>query len=553
MKIRNHIKLLLLIACLAYQFILVAQPGLEDKYWIYRERLLNEFMIGVGPNTGYSIPATARDTMSGSLWWTDCTIEHGQYIGVLATEYKLLSLEGKETDETVRELFYALYALNRLDYFAEDYFGGTRSLNGFFIRDDVDEDSLNMQEVLQHLNQGLPEPKITFLRSDLMAINPRDKEESLDQAILLITGLGLVTRCIPEDVMFMENNTPVPFQDFETSLNREAKNQINRIVNYIKEGDSTIVHPDTTDPNLYGIQGNQWDFIIKNPVTYENVMRGENAYLLSTGFAGAKFHFTGESSESTDTARKELALQTFLYLEDFTLPSTEDFKVINLDAMANVWPAGIQPDTSFTEYNALVLGPRSQEIDYGWIPMLHQMVFRGNNYLMSALPPDTTFYNDPKGYYEYLLNLAPAEGPFNYNDSIYPNFEWSSTSRTIHPERRGETATAFPGNYNGIDFMLFYNLYRLLFSPPVRLQEKTVIEVNIHPNPTSGKARVLIPEPLIIMKADAISLTGRKVYEIAGNATNSLTMDLGGLPPGTYVIRIFSINNHLITRKIIVQ
>ena len=132
------------------------QNNLEDKYWIYRDRLLNEFMIGIGPGTGYSIPATARDTMEGSLWWTDCTIEHGQYIGVLATEYKWLALEGEDTGETIRELYYALYALNRLDYFAEAYFGGTRSLNGFFIRDDVDEDSLNMQSVLQHLNQGLP-------------------------------------------------------------------------------------------------------------------------------------------------------------------------------------------------------------------------------------------------------------------------------------------------------------------------------------------------------------------------------------------------------------
>jgi hypothetical protein len=236
----------------------------EQKYWIYRERLNNEFMIGIGPEMGYSAPAGVRDTVSGILQWTDATMDLGQYIGVLAMEYRIQENEGLNTDETVGELFYALYALNRLDYNAEGFFMGTRSLNGFFMRDDIDEDSLKMPTVLEHLNQGLSAPKITGLESDYMDEIPRNNEESLDQAILLITGLGLVERFVPESVVHRENNNIMQFQDFETSLNLEAKNIITRIVNYMKEGDSTVVQLSPDDPNLYGIEGDAWDFIIKN-------------------------------------------------------------------------------------------------------------------------------------------------------------------------------------------------------------------------------------------------------------------------------------------------
>ena len=99
----------------------------------------------------------------------------------------------------------------------------------------------------------------------------------------------------------------------------------------------------------------------------------------------------------------------FKAFEMFIIPNDQDFKVINLNAMSNYWPDGLQEDTSNTEYNARVLGPRSQVQAYEWIPMLHQLVFGGvNNYLMSAVPPDTSFYNDPQELYAYLIDLAPT-------------------------------------------------------------------------------------------------------------------------------------------------
>jgi len=522
----------------------------EEKYWEYRERLRNDFMIGIGPEMGMSTPASVRDTVSGILQWTDATMALGEYIGVLAMEYRILEGRAVSADETIEELFYALYALNRLDYNAELFFGGTPSLNGFFMRDDIEEDSLDMDDVLEHLNQGLPESKITGLDSDYMDENPRNNEESLDQAILLITGLGLVIKCVPEEVVFMGGENIQQFQDFETSISLEAGHIIKRIVNYMKEGDNVTVQLHPGDPNLYGIQGDAWDFLIKNPVSMMEVLRGPNAFLLSKGYTSAKFHLTGFTSETSDTVSDYLTDSIFLLMEEYILPNEQDFKAINLNAMANYWPDGLQEDSTNTDYNARALGPRSKSQSYEWIPMLHQLMFEGeNNYLMSDLPPDTLFYNDPAGYYEYLLNLAPDEGPYNYGNSIYPNWEWSSTSRTIQPGRRGETTNGFPGNYDGLDYMLYYNMYTLLFSGPVSVNDPIGISFQAYPNPFKDIIHIKVQDIEGPLSYELISIDGKVIR--SGTFMNHRSINSGDIIEGMYILRISDNNNISIVRKLI--
>ncbi|HSG67740.1 MAG TPA: T9SS type A sorting domain-containing protein [Bacteroidales bacterium] len=549
----KHIILFIVAGLVPMISILAQTPELnEEKYWNYRERLRNEFMIGTGPDIGMSIPASVRDTISGILQWTDCTMALGQYIGVLASEYMILASRSEETEETIEELYYALYALNRLDYTAESFFGGSASLNEFFMRDDISEDSLDMDEVLEHLNQGLSGYKISELDSDFMDEIPENNEESLDQAILLITGLVMVRKCVPEDVEYIKENEVQAFQDFETSLSLESANIITRIVNYMKEGDTSTVQLDPGDPNLYGIEGLNWDFLIKNPVTALEVLRGANAFFLSKGFTAAKYHSTGAESPTNDTIYENIADSLFLSFENNIVGNDQDFKVINLNAMANFWPDGILPDTSNADYNARILGPRSQSQGYEWIPMLHQIIFGNeNNYLMSQVPPDTAFYNDPEGYYENLLNMAPPEGPYNYGNGNYPNWEWSSTSRTIQPGRRGELSTAFTGNYDGLDYMLYYNMYTLLFEGPLRSQEEKSMEgVNAYPNPFSNILHLQgLKEQAFF---EIFNMSGQMVMsgKLMGGTTNSISTHT--LPEGLYILSVTDHKN-VATKQMIIK
>jgi len=87
-----------------------------QKYWYYRFRLKNDFML-VGDCQGCSMPANTRNKgLQNNLYWSDGgASDLGWYIGILATEYKLLSDAGEPTDTTVMELYYALEAFNRID------------------------------------------------------------------------------------------------------------------------------------------------------------------------------------------------------------------------------------------------------------------------------------------------------------------------------------------------------------------------------------------------------------------------------------------------------
>ena len=66
-------------------------------------------------------------------------IDLGEYIAVLATEYKLLNEQNQDVTATANEPYHALNALDRLDLFWERYFNpylSTGSANGFLVRDD---------------------------------------------------------------------------------------------------------------------------------------------------------------------------------------------------------------------------------------------------------------------------------------------------------------------------------------------------------------------------------------------------------------------------------
>lgn len=101
-----------------------------EKYWYLRKRL-NERFVKVGPNPGESMPvdiyrvrAFYTDDPTSEIFKRidfggDATARHGWYIGVLATELKLLRDGGEDYSVTADELWYALNTIDRLDDVAE--------------------------------------------------------------------------------------------------------------------------------------------------------------------------------------------------------------------------------------------------------------------------------------------------------------------------------------------------------------------------------------------------------------------------------------------------
>jgi len=107
-------KILLIIVCNFFLLIFVNAQSNQlnlDKYWHYRYRLVNQFMV-VGGGKGQSLPATVRNKYgSGILDWGETPRYMGWYLGVLATEYRLLQNNGQSVERTLTELYYALRAI----------------------------------------------------------------------------------------------------------------------------------------------------------------------------------------------------------------------------------------------------------------------------------------------------------------------------------------------------------------------------------------------------------------------------------------------------------
>jgi hypothetical protein len=79
----------------------------------------------VGSDKGGSLPINERKfNKTVDIKYGDETIALGYYLGVLATEYKLLKNNNKPVLETIKEIYYALEAFNRIDYYTETYTDG---------------------------------------------------------------------------------------------------------------------------------------------------------------------------------------------------------------------------------------------------------------------------------------------------------------------------------------------------------------------------------------------------------------------------------------------
>ncbi|MEY4877106.1 MAG: hypothetical protein RL708_2255 [Bacteroidota bacterium] len=120
-----------------------------QKYWVYRERVknftYNGFCEGSGTvanrGTGSNYPSQKQISEADQPWMM------GYWIATLAMEYKLLSDHNLTTNETVKDLYFAIEAINRLDYTANVRWGCTSTtLDGFCNSDDLpDLNTLNIR------------------------------------------------------------------------------------------------------------------------------------------------------------------------------------------------------------------------------------------------------------------------------------------------------------------------------------------------------------------------------------------------------------------------
>ncbi len=468
-----------------------------NKYWWYRYRLQNDFML-IGDCQGCSIPAERRGPMwesqtSGDVlsFWADETSNLGYYIGVLATEYNLLQSSYVDVSKTKEELYYALKAVNRLDENAEYYYrlppppaanysdppvpaSDGSDLNGFFIRSDIKGDfisnTLEHPKNWEHFNSGKTSSNfvVNHCRTSLTKDNFENdlpNVESMDQVINLMIGLSLAAEYVTDSYNGMD-------------LSQEAKNITHRL----------IMHMKNSSP---------FGWVVKNPVTDDRVNLGADAWPYSYGFAQAACNIVKDPSDFF-TAIEPFAcgkyndamtvadfplfqtMKDFIYcpqgnswLNNITLfghhfegavPCSGCQELYKAEALAAIghsyyscYPNCYNPDLTINNTN-LFLSTQASSTKVEILPLLHQVLHGTGNHIS-----DNT--------YKSMLNSAPCVGPYNFGNCNYGDWEWSAPVRWRQPEERGGGCPGhesddpchsnFFGEYNGLDYMLLFNLFSM--------------------------------------------------------------------------------------------
>ncbi len=495
------------------------------KYWYYRFRLKNDF-LKVGNCQGCGIPASERyNFKTNELNWGDSPSQLAYYIGVLATEYKLLRDNNLDLTQTGYELMLALKALKRIDYTAESYFGGSNNVNGFLLRDDVPCDFL--QNNSAHFNSECTEHVSYYKNNSALQTssdycnglkpptpeNPTPEkinEFSQDHATQILFGLALVKGCINSS----DNYNGYYFL-------AEAQNLATKLVKWIQ--------------NAPGGWNKRW--IIENAVTGDPVDRGSKAYAMAFGFASAACFINGKGklcSDFHDIYTYNGAGGGFwlwkMYLF-FGVPSincsalfpkassalntcTDSYMPLTLAAIGNssytvtsIGPLLGVPNTSNAMYKAFVQ-------DFQHLPLTWAFLYGKN--LKNQLGQAGPLFQP---YIEFLLNDAPCEGPWYYADTatnnyLSPSYEWSTKSRFLHPHKRGyyPYTKKNPGEYNGLDYMLYHNLYYLNYGgsnnliTPVNLEDRIVrgvFPINLFGFQFGSKQRPALYEAINTITSDA--------------------------------------------------
>jgi len=400
-----------------------------EKYWNYRARLLGTDggvpFVFVGDQPGMSLPASARNssidcatdwdlgnnkcpspTGKGKMSWGDGTIHLSNYLGVLALEYANLKAAGKSPNATLKELSFALDALERLDLSAEVVLGYEQNKNGFFLRDDVPAEFLSSRQASSSVD--LPD----CLKSDYSCKAQRGSIDvgaytSQDQIIALLFGLSFVSKLV--------HDGPTG-----NSLSKRAQNLSYTMVKGAHESKWRIKGPGNQKV------GNRWG----------GDLRAFNSLMVD-----AVCTMTQKSKKQLFSKRRSFfigGIARGTYNWGFGFQAKRNHPMIfSLYAITGKW-------------SQKRMISRSTKNDILLYALAHCILHDGNVELLDF------------SRIKELIDLAPTDGTCFKSPDCEAPAGWRSVDRWWHPTHQDGNKYGIHMEWNGLDFMLLYNMYHYL-------------------------------------------------------------------------------------------
>jgi len=519
MKFRLNILLLLLLN-ICFLVRMKAQchqrcndPNL-DKYWHYRYRLTHYFLVQ-GMKQGCSLPAASRNAnvdqggKNGTMSWNEGAIPLAYYIATLSTEYRLLKNSGYQVggadgalNQTIRELFYALHAVFRLDSmaYANSTYTKTPGITwpgrGLMARDDVPSDFINTDQHCDDLNINIGCPTednnppysyyttcsgkvgqvgvpnsgiIEGAFSDWISASKKNQESDCSQDMYaeVLMSLAMVVREV--------DNMPVSFTDGSNTYSTYNSQQINLYSMAQDLGQAILGYMANHNWNLQDTGGNTG-------------LLGGATYPTSLPFADAAGPFWAPSSvpghiapDFRDLWQVYESIMTpslsggYFYDYDNSLPWLCAIAALSNSPSGQIthpwWSFGlpiIVRDNSAmqtvryfctNQVNLHDLVYDSFESLY-WADFYQSMgmVLNGQSVYNEALENGYDFCN-----LETALNNAPCDGTYGHNDIENADEGWGAERRFVdsYPNQYGQGG-ADKGNFNGLDYMLLFNFQNLI-------------------------------------------------------------------------------------------
>lgn len=467
------------------------------RYWYYRARMINDFMK-IGKEQGACIVFAERnngyngvDNEFQSKVGPDQIDITNQYLMALCLEYKILSRNHQDTRETIKEIYHLLYAINRMDLEAEQFFSTTVMppsqqiqpngiLNGFILREDMPIYYLNDNRT--HYNYELLEnegknggftgimytSELTydnkFSGYDIFGNGDEPKEDLTwvqDKYMSVLTAMQFINKYIPFAESYNTDAHPngEPFQDGEMSIKQEAGNIANRCYNYLRNKDG-----------LWRLR-----YVDMNGDYKDVISAGAGAFLYSwplskmACYANTSFPWSQNNPGINYCQGYNDVVATTQGKVDYSVLSQGVWSCADDNAVFKAWCQAGSNSPSYTSYGTVVpiymlMGGNTAYNSLEWAELLRKVLHQDG-----ALLRQQAIYADP-------INQAPCQGPYNYGNCNNGGPEWSSQDRLEHPNSRnfgcnGNTPGfqnpcynytqngGFQGNYPGVDYMLLHNLY----------------------------------------------------------------------------------------------
>jgi len=409
---------------LASTFQIYAQNSYERqlKYWYLRDRLRYFIAQSGDPDHdhgSYLVIISRNDGCYGSTF-DNANVSYGQqsslfgkYIGVLATEYYLLMQSGhfEEAQISNAELINALKALQRLDYYCEEIFGCTPTINGYYIRSDAPPGTAYHDTFLYN------HPELNHYDGLLISSDPLLDTTSSPHNVRQIDHYGPCDTAFTayqsmsqDEAIFTLEGLALAYKFGSTEVSTFARELAIKIITY-----------------CYG----KGDWIILNCIGGP-VELGPYCIAESPGFVAAATFFSDTNS---------YLVWDYLWNSYFfgAGGSTARHMVASLTAIGGT-AAYPSPQTAI--YNNC--DNDGWQTYYLWLYM--------------ALHDDYSPMIEV-GNVEDQLDDAPCEGPWRKTSTLHSGYGWCTPDRWYHKQIELNGGASDVGIFSGIDYMLLLNLY----------------------------------------------------------------------------------------------